>query len=81
MRRCGLSHRRLPAKEFVCPFGIGRAAWHSDATRNGRAETILPAVAESYADTSVAADAIYWRGVSHYKATNDHTVLGEVARN
>jgi len=24
------------------------------------------------------AEAIYWRGVSHYKATNDHTGLGEV---
>jgi len=26
----------------------------------------------------VAPEAIYWRGVSHYKATNDHTGLGEV---
>ncbi len=38
------------------------------------------AVAERYADTAVAAEAIYWRGVSRYKATNDHTVLGEVAK-
>jgi len=28
----------------------------------------------------VAAEAIYWRGVCHYKATNDHTVLGELAQ-
>ena len=26
-----------------------------------------------------AAGALYWRAVAHYKATNDHTVLGKVA--
>jgi len=44
------------------------------------AEKIFAAVAEQHGDTSVAAEAIYWRGVCHYKATNDHTVLGEVAQ-
>jgi TolA-binding protein len=44
------------------------------------AEKIYARIAEQRADTSVAAEAIYWRGVCHYKATNDHTVLGEVAK-
>jgi outer membrane protein assembly factor BamD (BamD/ComL family) len=44
------------------------------------AEKIFAAVAEQHGDTSVAAEAIYWRGVCYYKATNDHTVLGEVAQ-
>jgi len=44
------------------------------------AEKIFAAVAEQHGDTSVAAEALYWRGVCHYKATNDHTVLGEVAK-
>jgi hypothetical protein len=26
-----------------------------------------------------ALGAMYWRAVAHYKATNDHTVLGQVA--
>ena len=43
------------------------------------AERLYAAIAEQRGDTSVAAEAIYWRGVCHYKATNDHTVLGEVA--
>jgi TolA-binding protein len=30
-------------------------------------------------NTHFAAEAMYWRAVAHYKATNDHTVLGKVA--
>ena len=43
------------------------------------AEQIYARVVEQYPDTSAAPEALYWRAVSHYKATNDHTVLGEVA--
>jgi len=59
-------------------IGLGRVAFMHKKWAD--AETIYAGVAEKYADTSVAAEAIYWRGVSHYKATNDHTVLGEVAK-
>jgi TolA-binding protein len=58
-------------------MGLGRVAFMHKKWAD--AEKIYAAVAESYADTAIAAEAIYWRGVSHYKATNDHTVLGEVA--
>jgi hypothetical protein len=30
-------------------------------------------------DSHFALEATYWRAVSQYKATNDHTVLGKVA--
>ena len=30
--------------------------------------------------SAVGAEAMYWRAVSQYKATNDHTGLGEVAK-
>ena len=43
------------------------------------AEKLYGEIAERRGETSVAAEAIYWRGVSHYKATGDHTVLSEVA--
>ena len=31
-------------------------------------------------DSKSAPEALYWKGVSHYKATNDHTILGELPR-
>ena len=43
------------------------------------AEEAYAAVAASQAGTYLAPEAIYWRAVCHYKATNDHTVLAEVA--
>ena len=43
------------------------------------AEKVYAEIAERHGDTGVAAEALYWRGVCHYKATNDHIVLGEVA--
>ena len=36
-------------------------------------------VLEQYPNSKVAPEALYWRAVSRYKGTNDHTVLGEVA--
>ena len=33
---------------------------------------------EKYPQSKSAPEALYWKGVSHYKATNDHTVLGEL---
>jgi len=43
------------------------------------AERIYAEVIERHAETAVAAEAIYWRSVCTYKATNDHTVLGPAA--
>ena len=36
-------------------------------------------VIEKFAATGVVPEAIYWRAVCRYKATNDHTVLGPAA--
>lgn len=43
------------------------------------AEKSYTGVIERFGATSVAAEAIYWRAVCKYKATNDHTVLGPAA--
>ena len=59
-------------------MGLGRVAFMHKKWAD--AEKIYAGVAENHADTAIAAEAIYWRGVSQYKATNDHTVLGEVAK-
>jgi TolA-binding protein len=52
------------------------------ASRGGDrdAERRYGAIVGRYGDTAAAPEAIYWRGVSHYKASNDHTMLGVVAR-
>jgi TolA-binding protein len=42
------------------------------------AEQKYTEVLERYPNSSAAPEALYWKGVSHYKATNDHTVLGEL---
>ena len=39
------------------------------------AQQIYAEVAERFADLALAAEAIYFRDVCKYKATNDHTVL------
>ena len=44
------------------------------------AEKLYDQIIARRGDTGVIAEAIYWRGVCHYKATNDHTVLGDVAK-
>ena len=43
------------------------------------AEQGFAEVIERYAETAAAPEAVYWRGVTLYKKTNDHTVLGGVA--
>jgi TolA-binding protein len=69
----------LPNSDSVATLeaGLGRIAcvrkkyadaerWYGDTT---------PRFAQSHQ----APEAIYWRAVAHYKATNDHTALDEVA--
>lgn len=42
------------------------------------AEGKYTAVLDRYPQSQAAPEALYWKGVSHYKTTNDHTVLGEL---
>ena len=42
------------------------------------AERRYAEVLERYPNSKSAPEALYWKGVSHYKATNDHNVLGEL---
>jgi len=58
-------------------MGLARIAFKEK--RWPEAERIYGEVAEKYANSFSAPEARYWRAVSHYKGTNDHTVLGEVA--
>ena len=44
------------------------------------AQQLYADIVNRYGDLPVTAEAVYWHGVSKYKATNDHAVLGEAAK-
>lgn len=69
----------LPKDEFRAHLEMGLARVAFMHKRWADAEQRCAQIVERYPDSKVAPEAVYWRGVSHYKATNDHTALGEVA--
>jgi TolA-binding protein len=68
----------LPKEWFRARLEMGLARLAFMHKKFADAKKIYEAVIEKHADTGVVPEAMYWRGVCHYKATNDHTVLGEV---
>ncbi|MBV8553203.1 MAG: tetratricopeptide repeat protein [Acidobacteriaceae bacterium] len=59
-------------------MGLARVAFKDKKWAD--AERIYSDVVEKYPNTSSAPEARYWRAVSRYKGTNDHTVLGSAAQ-
>ena len=68
----------LPKEEFRAHLEMGLARIAFMRKKWADAERQYAEVVERYPDSKVAAEAVYWRGVSRYKRTNDHTVLGDV---
>ena len=69
----------LPNNDFVAALmnGLGRIAFvHKEYAD---AERWYGDLVARFGNTHFAAEAMYWRAVSQYKATNDHTVLGKAA--
>ncbi|HEY6659917.1 MAG TPA: tetratricopeptide repeat protein [Pyrinomonadaceae bacterium] len=68
----------LPQDEFRAELemGLARVAFMSKDWAD--AERRYSEVLDRYPNSKMAPEALYWKGVSHYKATNDHTVLGEL---
>jgi TolA-binding protein len=68
----------LPKDEFRAhlELALARVAFMSKNWKD--AERRYTEVLERYPESKAAPEALYWKGVSHYKATNDHTVLGEL---
>lgn len=69
----------LPNADFNAALmsGLGRIAFVQK--KYADAERWYGGVVDRFGDSHFAPEAMYWRAVAHYKATNDHTVLGEVA--
>ncbi len=70
----------LPKEEFRANLEMGLARVALMRKDWPDAERRYAEVIERYPDSKFAPKAVYWQGVSHYKATNDHTALGDVAK-
>jgi TolA-binding protein len=69
----------LPNRDFIAALecGLGRIAFvHKNYTD---AERWYGDVVTRFGQSHAAPEAMYWRAVTHYKATSDHTALGKVA--
>ncbi len=70
----------LPNTDFVAALtnGLGRIAFmqkkHADAAR------WYDVVLTQFAQSHFAAEAMYWKAVSQYRASHDHTVLNKLAQ-
>lgn len=70
----------LPTNWFRTRLEMGLARVEFMHKKFGDAKEMYAAVIDQHGDTGVVPEAIYWRGVCRYKATNDHNVLSEVAK-
>ena len=70
----------LPADDFRAQLalGLGKAAFA--ASRWGEAEEFYRGIVRDFPKSDTAAEALYWAGVSKYKATQDGSVLAETGR-
>jgi hypothetical protein len=69
----------LPKNWFRARLEMGLARVQFMHKKFADAEKLYTALSEQRGDTGVAPEAIYWRAVCQYKATNDHTVLEPAA--
>lgn len=68
----------LPKDEFRAQLELGLASVSFMNKNWADAERRYASLLDRYPDSKAAPEALYWKGVSHYKATNDHTILGEL---
>lgn len=70
----------LPREEFRAQLELGLARVAFMHKQWADAEKRYSEIESRYPETVSGPESTYWRAVSHYKGTNDHTVLGEVAQ-
>lgn len=68
----------LPKDEFRAQLELGLARVAFMSKDWAEAERRSAELLERYPHSQAAPEALYWKGVSRYKATNDHTILGEM---
>ncbi len=81
LRTRASSHRRiLPADEFLGQLQLGLGKSEFSTKNYADAERQFRDVYERMSGTDAAAEAMYWAGVSRYKATNDASALKATAQ-
>jgi outer membrane protein assembly factor BamD (BamD/ComL family) len=67
----------LPVDDLLAQLELGIGKVWFKQEKYGEAEKRFRAVAQKYPSTEAAPEAVYWAGVSAYKASNDATKLNE----
>jgi len=70
----------LPGDDFLAQMMLGRAHIDFKQGKWAEAEKRFREVVEKLPNTDAAPEALYWAGVSRYKATNDSAALKETAK-
>jgi hypothetical protein len=70
----------LPPEDFVAQLAVGLGKAHFARGEWLEAEERFRGVLERHADSEIAPEALYWAGVSRYKATGDASALQETAK-
>jgi len=70
----------LPNDDFLAQLMLGRAQMDFKKGKWAEAEKRFREVYEKLPDADAAPEALYWAGVSRYKASSDSTALNETAR-
>ena len=70
----------LPADDFLAQLMLGRAHMDFKQERWAAAEKRFQEIVDNLPKAEAAPEAMYWAGVSHYKATNDAGALKKTAK-
>jgi TolA-binding protein len=70
----------LPADDLLAQLMLGRAHIDFKQQKWAEAEKRFREIVEKLPNTDAAAEALYWAGVSRYKATNNTAALKETAK-
>ena len=70
----------LPADEFLGQLDLGLAKSAFARGKFDDAERRFRSIVERHPNSQAAPEAVYWAGVSRYKATNDPAALKDTAR-
>jgi len=70
----------LPADDFLSQLAIGAAKAAFARKDYAAAERLYRDIVNNYPTSDAAPEALYWAGVSNYRATNNSSALGETAR-
>ena len=70
----------LPVDDFLAQLELGLARLAFSREQFPDAERRYRAIVDRYPQTETAPEALYWAGVSRYKATNDASALADTTK-